>query len=213
VDECCDVGDPIGLSLGRDDHQRAIESAHDALEGVLVRVVPVGAHLIGDEPVHEGFTWRDGVLRHARHPVIAGRDVIAVPVQGHPVFDVAIRERDLDELALRDDELRAGDRSERDGVVVGSVGQRDRLVTCLELIAVDGKPVAVGLAQIRDRDRRSGTRIHRRQVMSTCRGSGDRRSEDREEREQCNRETREGGRRDDHPSPASCSGEQGDRRG
>ena len=122
VDERRDVGDVgRGRGVGGQHDERAVEPADDALEGVLVRVVPVRADLIGDEPVDERLARRDRVLGHARDAVVARGHVVAVPVQGHPVLDVAVGQRDLDQLALGDDELGTGDRPEGHRVVVGAV--------------------------------------------------------------------------------------------
>ena len=210
VDERCHVGDVERFSGQHD--ERAVQAADDALEGVLMRVIPVRSHLVGDEAVDERLARRDGVLRDARDAVVACRHVVAVPVERHAVLDVAIGQGDLDQLALGDDERGPGYRPERHGVVVGAVGQGDGLMARLEVEGVDGT-VEVGLAQVRDRDRLPRRRLGGgRQMMAAARGRRDGGPEDREQREQGDRQHGEPGGRSDDPPRAAARREEGDGR-
>ena len=71
VDERCHVGDARIVRFSGQHDERAVQPADDPLEGVLMRVIPVRSHLVGDEAVDERLARRDGVLRDARDAVVA----------------------------------------------------------------------------------------------------------------------------------------------
>ena len=95
-------------ALLRVDDQRAEEPLPHALRGVLMRVVPERSDLLRPEAVHVAAARLDRVLRDAGDAVLRVRDVEAVPVDRHAVADVLVDERDLDEVASANAELRAG---------------------------------------------------------------------------------------------------------
>ena len=115
-----------GVGRGRPHHERAVQPAPDGLQGALVGVVPVRARLGGAEAVGEAPPGRHGVLGDARDPVLARGHRIAVPVDRDAVGDVGVAQEHLDQVALRDGHLRAGDLPvERPGVHGAPARQRD----------------------------------------------------------------------------------------
>jgi hypothetical protein len=82
------------------DHDRPEEPAPDLLVGLLMRVVPERADLLGHEPVHAPPARPHGVLREPGDAVLRVRHVEPVPVHGDAVGDVGVDERDLQQLAL-----------------------------------------------------------------------------------------------------------------
>ena len=107
----------VGIRRRRGDHQRPEEPALDLGVRDLVRVVPVRADLVGDEPVGVRLPHRHRVLRDAGDAVLGVGDVDAVPVQGHAVRHRRVDQPDLDELPLHGVDHRAG-RRVVDGVAV-----------------------------------------------------------------------------------------------
>ena len=106
-----------GAGRGRPHHERAVQPAPDGLQGALVGVVPVRSRLGGAEAVGETPPGRHGVLGDARDPVLARGHRIAVPVDRDAVGDVGVAQEHLDQVALHDGQLRAGDLPvERPGV-------------------------------------------------------------------------------------------------
>jgi hypothetical protein len=82
------------------DDEPAEEAALDLLVRHLVRVVPVGPGVRGDEPVDVLPTDRHGVLGDAGDAVLGVGHVDAVPVQRDPVRDGPVDQRHLDQLSL-----------------------------------------------------------------------------------------------------------------
>ena len=93
--------DVLGVVRGdRQDDQRAEQPAAHLGVRDLVRVVPVGAGVLGDEPVDVPAAGPDGVLGDPRDAVLGVGHVDPVPVQRHPVGHVDVGQRDLHQIAL-----------------------------------------------------------------------------------------------------------------
>ncbi len=85
-------------------------------------VVPERADLLGSKAVDVALAGQDGVLRDACDTVLGIRHVDSVPVDGHALLDVGVRELDLDEVALLHAELRAWRRPVERQSLDGSLG-------------------------------------------------------------------------------------------
>jgi hypothetical protein len=142
---------------GRGDDEGSEEAAEDLLMGDLVRVVPEGAGLVGDEPVDERLADADGVLGDPRGAVHGAGHVDAVPVEGDPVGHARVLEGHFDELALHRADRRTRGRAVQ-GVALEVPAGRER-----EAPLLGGEREAhVRFAVVRDgelvdRDRGRGT--------------------------------------------------------
>ena len=65
-----------------------------------MRVVPVAAGVLGDEPVDVPLAGHYGVLGDAGDSILCVGQVDAVPVRGDPIGDRVVDQRHLDQLAL-----------------------------------------------------------------------------------------------------------------
>ena len=94
----------------------------------------------------------DGVLRHARDPVLGVRHVDAVPVQGDAVRDVLVVQTHLDEVADGRLDQRAGGGAVEGVALHGAAGrERDLALACRQLDHHVGGPLDRP-AEVVDRD-------------------------------------------------------------